>query len=132
MKVFVDTSAFLALVNADDRNHIHARKIWEKILNEKAEIFVTNYVLIETYAVLQNRAGVEAVRNFERDLSGIMNVLWVDEEIHREGLMRVISANRKNLSLVDCVSFSAMNRSGIDNVFCFDKHFQEQGFCVLD
>ncbi|MBN1820734.1 MAG: PIN domain-containing protein [Prolixibacteraceae bacterium] len=132
MKVFIDTSAFLALINADDKNHGHAKKIWEKILDEKTDIFVTNYVLIETFAVLQNRAGVDAVRSFEKDLSGVLNVFWVDEEIYREGLTRVFSANRKNLSLVDCVSFSVMNREGIENVFCFDKHFREQGFCVVE
>jgi predicted nucleic acid-binding protein len=31
MRVFVDTSAFLAVVNRDDRHHAQAREIWEHL-----------------------------------------------------------------------------------------------------
>jgi uncharacterized protein len=40
----------------------------------------------------------------------------------------VLAAARRNLSLVDCVSFELMRRLGIRRVFCFDPHFAEQGF----
>jgi len=43
----------------------------------------------------------------------------------------VLSANRKKLSLVDCVSFQVMRETGIRTAFCFDEHFREQGFDVI-
>ena len=40
----------------------------------------------------------------------------------------VLAAGRKELSLVDCVSFQTMRELGVRSAFCFDKHFREQGF----
>lgn len=39
----------------------------------------------------------------------------------------MLTANRRNLSLVDCVSFAAMRKLNIQYYFAFDKHFEEQG-----
>ena len=33
MRVFVDTSAFFALLDRDDANHKKAKEIWNKVLN---------------------------------------------------------------------------------------------------
>ena len=47
------------------------------------------------------------------------------------GMAAVLSAGRRRLSLVDCVSFDVMTRLGIDVCFAFDAHFREQGFrCI--
>jgi len=43
----------------------------------------------------------------------------------------VLAANRRQLSLVDCVSFAAMRESGIEHYFAFDEHFDEQGFTMV-
>ena len=33
MRIFVDTSAFFALLDRDDANHKKAKDIWNKVLN---------------------------------------------------------------------------------------------------
>ena len=40
----------------------------------------------------------------------------------------LLTADRRHLSIVDCTSFEIMRKQGIEKVFCFDKHFKEQGF----
>jgi uncharacterized protein len=45
--------------------------------------------------------------------------------------MAVLTAHRRHLSLVDCVSFAAMHQFGLSAVFAFDNHFAEQGFTIL-
>jgi predicted nucleic acid-binding protein len=40
----------------------------------------------------------------------------------------VLSAGRKKLSLVDCVSFGVMRAAGLRKAFAFDRQFVEQGF----
>jgi predicted nucleic acid-binding protein len=35
------------------------------------------------------------------------------------------------LSLTDCVSFAVIRRLGLRKVFCFDRHFQEQGIEIV-
>jgi predicted nucleic acid-binding protein len=46
--------------------------------------------------------------------------------------MPASSARRRDLSLVDCVSFEVMRRNGITRAFAVDRHFQELGFSDAD
>lgn len=128
MSVFVDTSAFLAVLNADDSHHRKAAATWKAIVENGTPLITQNYVVLETFAVLQNRIGVEAARGFIEDIIPLIRVEWVTEADHGQGITAVLTAARRHLSLTDCVSFSIMRRLGLRKVFCFDKHFQEQGF----
>lgn len=40
----------------------------------------------------------------------------------------VLTADRRGLSITDCISFKVMRRRGIRAAFTFDRHFREQGF----
>ncbi len=133
MSVFVDTSAFLAVLNADDRQHDRARPFWETILQKNEILFTTNYVLLETYALVQNRLGMNAVREFATYAVPLLEIVWVDETLHQRGVSAFLSANRRRLSLVDSISFEVARAFGIDKIFTFDRHFAEQGFrCLPD
>lgn len=131
MSVYIDTSAFLAVLNADDRFHDRARARWQKLIEAEQPMFCNNYVLIETIAVLQNRIGMDAVIAFQIDVSPILTILWIDEELHQRAVSALLAARHRRLSLVDCASFESMRRVGLDQVFAFDAHFEEQGFEVL-
>ncbi|HHT9124587.1 MAG TPA: type II toxin-antitoxin system VapC family toxin [Candidatus Brocadiia bacterium] len=131
MSVFVDTSALLAVLDADDRNHKSARETWKDLISRDELLVCTNYVLIETFALVQHRLGMSAVRTFQDDICPVLIVEWVDESTHRAGVTGVLTALRKNLSLVDCVSFVVMRRLGIKSAFVFDPHFKEQGFSCI-
>jgi predicted nucleic acid-binding protein len=131
MSVFIDTAAFLAVLNASDRFHLPARKAWEEILSSDQFILCSNYVLFETIALLQHRFGVEAVRLFESDILPVVEIVWVDQAIHKQAMSALLAANRRNLSLVDCSSFEIMRATGSETVFTFDPHFHEQGFKVI-
>jgi predicted nucleic acid-binding protein len=132
MSVFVDTSAFFAVLDADDENHNTARQMWEGLLTQEEVVLVcSNYVLVETLALVQHRLGIPAVRTFQEDIMPVLNIEWVDETIHQVGIASVLAAARRGLSLVDCVSFEIMRRLGIKTAFVFDHHFDEQGFECL-
>lgn len=131
MTIFVDTSAFYATLDADDAQHQPARLTWVTLLNESTDLVCSNYVIVETTALVQNRLGIEAVRAFQEDMLPVVRVEWVDEQAHRAGVTALITAGRRHLSLVDCVSFDLMRRLGIRQVFAFDPHFAEQGFELI-
>ena len=128
MTCFVDTSAFFAVLDADDANHPSAQKEWERLLAGEAKLVTTSYILVETLALLQHRIGFDAVRTFHTDLMPILRVEWIDEGLHEAALSGVLSAGRAKLSVVDCASFAVMRRLGLQDAFTYDAHFKGQGF----
>jgi uncharacterized protein len=128
MACFVDTSAFYALLDADDDNHERAAGAWPGIVESDEDLVTTNYVLVETFALIQNRLGLEAVRQFREDIVPVLMVEFVTHDIHRLGIAALLAASRRKLSLVDCVSFEVMRDSGIKSAFTFDDHFRQYGF----
>lgn len=131
MNVFVDTSALFALIDGDDVNHAISHKTWGRLLADESSLVTTNYVLLEVYALLQRRIGMDAIRDLNHDFAPALEVLWVSAETHRFALAAVLAANRRDLSVVDCVSFQIMRDNGVRAAFCFDTHFSEQGFEIL-
>ncbi|MCB9431862.1 MAG: type II toxin-antitoxin system VapC family toxin [Ardenticatenaceae bacterium] len=132
MRVFVDSSAFLALINSNDQNYEIAKRIWEKLLQENShQLFCSNYVVVETTAILQNRFGMQAVILFQQNVLPVFETLFVDEATHETAVAVLLNANRRQLSLVDCSSFVLARQLAVDAVFAFDQHFVEQGFVCL-
>jgi len=129
MKIFLDTSAFFALLDRDDANHRKAKGLWSNLIDtEDYTLITTNYVVVESFALIQHRLGLEAARGFYEDMLPLINIEWVDADTHRAGVSAFLSASRRRLSLDDCISFEVMRTSGIRTVFAFDPHFSEQGF----
>lgn len=78
MNIFVDTSAFLAVLDASDRNHKAAKPFWARIIISGENVLLChNYILVETSAVLLRRIGMKAVRVFEQDIIPILHIIWV-------------------------------------------------------
>lgn len=131
MRVFADTSAILAVLDADDANHLPAKEQWIKLISEGTELWSSSYVLVESFALIQHRLGMEALRAFQEDVVPVIAIHWVDEAAHHASVAAVLVAARKGLSLVDCSSFDIMRRLGLKKAFSFDRHFREQGFhCI--
>jgi uncharacterized protein len=131
MNVFVDTSALLALSEPLDRSHLVAAKVWQRLIGEKHELYTTNYVLVETCALLQARTGIQSVRAIQSDIVPLLHVIWIDGELHELAVQALLLTNRRKLSLVDCSSVVVARRFSIQDTFAFDKHFSEQGFACL-
>lgn len=129
--IFIDTSAFFALLDADDSGHERVKAAWAEMLRSGALLVTSNYILVETYALMQNRLGIEAVRLFQEDIVPLLEIHWIDPPVHSAATSALLVAGRKQLSLVDCSSFEIMRRAGIRTAFTLDRHFREYGFeCV--
>jgi predicted nucleic acid-binding protein len=126
--VFVDTSAFFALLDADDAGHRRVKDAWAKLLQSDSFLVTSNYILLETFALIQNRLGIEAVRVFQEDIVPLLNIHWIDAPVHAAATSALLATRRKQLSLVDCSSFEIMRRGGVRKAFTLDRHFKEYGF----
>lgn len=126
--VFVDTSAFLAVLDRSDTRHAAAKASWEEMINRGDVLVCHNYILVETSAVVSRRLGMDAARAFEQDVVPVLRLMWVTREIHQAAASAHLVAGRRDLSLVDCVSFEIMRRTGVRTAFAFDRHFRDYGY----
>ena len=131
MSTFIDTSAFLALLAQNDPQHENAVKRYRTLLETPYSLVTTNYVVVESIALTQNRMGLEAVKTLLNDILPSVDALWLDITLHAQAILTLLTANRRALSIVDCSSFVFMNSQNISNAFAYDAHFEEQGFKCL-
>ena len=99
-----------------------------QLVLKKEQLVCTNYVLIESFALFQRRLRMHAARTLEEDMLPLVRSHWVEEPDHRSALAAFLTAGRRGLSLVDCVSFVIMRHLDVKNAFSFDQDFQDQGF----
>jgi len=131
-RVFVDTSAVLALLNPSDESHEPSRRVFEKLQAREAPLLTTSFVLVEVYALLARRLGLAAVEAFRKDFAPLLEIVWVGADMHEAGLDLLLERRVRNLSLVDAVSFLVMRQRRLGEVFAFDRHFRDEGFIVLN
>ena len=103
----------------------------EALLDRRATMIVTSYVLLETLALLQSRVGLDAARQFDHAFRPQLEVRWVDEGLHERAFRRLEIRGAKRVSLADCTSFVVMEEIGVSSAFAFGRHFEEEGFRLL-
>jgi predicted nucleic acid-binding protein len=131
MSVFADTSALYALLDRDDENHPKAAARWRGLIEAGVPVVTTNYVLVETVALVQHRLGVTAARALTSDIVPVLLIEWITPEDHRVAIAAMLAAGRRDLSLVDCANFAVMRRLGLEQALAFDRHFTREGFTLM-
>ena len=131
MKLLADTSALLALAMREDQNHASAAAFVRQ--NLKARFVLTELILAEFVTRIRARAGagvaVEAGNNVLQ--SQRYRLVFIDADLLRGGLARMVQLADKRLSLTDCISFETMVRLGLPGAFSFDRDFRDCGFQML-
>lgn len=123
--VLWDSSAILALLDADDADHDRAVEAADRIVVEGRPSFVTNYIEAEAHALLLRKLGRAIARDWL--LAGGLPVLRVlpGEE---ERAKSILAAHAdKDWSLCDCISFAVLESRGARVAFTFDRHFRQYG-----
>jgi predicted nucleic acid-binding protein len=98
-----------------------------KLADSGSAIIVHQFVLHETWSLIQARLGHEALDVFERDFLPVFVVEPVSEETLRRAMSRCRVARRRHLSLTDCVTVEFAEERGIRSALAFDRHLREAG-----
>jgi predicted nucleic acid-binding protein len=123
--VLWDSSAILALLDADDADHDRAVDVAHRIAAESRPSFATNYIEVETHALLLRKLGRAIAREWL--LGGALPVVRVLP--HEEERAKAILASHgdKDWSLCDAISFATMESRRVRTAFSFDHHFGQYG-----
>ena len=129
-RIFIDTSAFLALEDESDEHHEEAIRFRDQeILRDHYECSTTSYILDETLTLIRIRLSIQASIEFSKKIrrSQIVKILSVSKQIEDKALDLFEKYDDKTFSFTDCVSFVVMQELRIQEGFTFDEHFVQVG-----
>ena len=129
-RIFVDTSAWYALVNRKDPDHVQTKRLIEQ---SGGRLVTSNYVFDETITLCLRRLGHSAAVRVgtalrDRDVVHLVRAS-ADDEARAWKLFR--ARPDKQYSYTDCVSFEMMKRLGVAKAAALDDDFRREGFEVL-
>lgn len=129
-KVVIDTSAFYALISANDAFHGRAKASYEIFKDRDVEFWTTSYALSETVALVHRRLGFDTLSRLLEIIESNVNVFWVDSAIHSIAMENFNAAAGRGLSLVDWTIVLA-SRIESAYVFTFDSGFVDHGVFTI-
>ena len=126
MPIFVDTSAWYALVDKNDSDHSSAVKFKESLTHSLA---TTNYIADETITLVINRLSHSIAVDIGEKLwkESISTLIRVTSQDEKKAWEIFVKHRDKGFSFTDCTSFAVMDRLGIIEAFAFDEHFEQYG-----
>jgi uncharacterized protein len=128
-RVFVDTSAFLALLDRADPRHEAVRETFLRLADD--ELVTHGYVVAESLAVCRRRFGVDGAIALLDDFLPIVTILPVEPELHAAAQARYRSSLPSGTSFVDQVSLAVIERDAIERAFALDADFAAAGIEIL-
>ena len=128
--MFVDTSGIYCLYNRDQNDHKAAIDFYYSAHRR----VTTNYVLAEYVALADKRGSShkDAIDFSQQILDDEeIELIWVDENLHRRAVQLLLERKDKTYSLCDAVSFLIMKRQNLLEALTTDEHFDQEGLVRL-
>jgi len=137
MKLFLDTSAFIARYHSGDYHHKEAVAFTEKIGSGAAgftRLCTSDYIIDETITtILARTRSIELAKKYGEAIisSKAIEKLWVDRESFTESWDLFKKQRETELSFTDSTTLLLMTKNEISNIFTFDSHFKRLGLNVV-
>lgn len=130
--LFLDTSAFIALLNPRDQYHKKILRHLEQQTNSWSGV-TTNLVLSELFTFFSRHGSLKQVIKFQESLLSDPNydIVWIDSRLHQEACLILEKFSDQKLSFTDATSFALMRARGITHAVTFDQDFTRAGFTAI-
>jgi uncharacterized protein len=134
-RLFVDTSAWIMLLNQSEQHHREAVKTYNERQNNR--MVTTNLIIGETYTWLRKKGSFQAAFEYlqsikrKADLKQL-EVIYSDLSLEQQALRLLEKYQDHQFSYADAVSFCVMQNLGIKEAFAYDLHFVVAGFKVIN
>lgn len=129
-RLFVDTAAWVALLDVSDFQHQAAVRFWESLRSTPVAFVTSDYILDEAYTRLRLSLGLQAAVTLHELIRGSrsVTVVKVGEDVLEEAWEIFVRYQDKEWSFTDCTSFALMRRLRLSEVFTFDDDFRQMGY----
>ena len=134
--IFVDSGAWIALLNPRDQHHNAAIAVYERLVLQKAPIVTTDYVIDETITRLRYDVSHPATVKFldfinRIEEQNVLTVVRIDSALFQEALQLFRQYDSVRFSFTDCTSFAVCQKHKISEAFAFDEHFSIMEIALL-
>ncbi len=132
-KVFIDTSAWIALVNKSDKLHQKSIEVQKKLTDESYELITSDYIIVEIANGLSKMKYRDTAIQLVNSIltSSDVELIRINDDLFYKSWELFSLRNDKERGFTDCSSFIVMNEYRINEAFTADNHFKQAGFIVL-
>lgn len=135
LRIFIDTSAFIALLVENDKNHKRVVLAYKRYKAQNAFFYTNNFILAELYTRLmydcgksKSRLCVDFIRRLEKE--GKIAVLEINDELFTRAEKVFIKFGEHELSMVDAIAVLCLKEFKLDEIFSLDSDFRKVGLSV--
>ncbi|MDO8657351.1 MAG: PIN domain-containing protein [Candidatus Levybacteria bacterium] len=131
LPAFVDTNFLCALYNRTDSLHERAKQ--QVPLLKKFYPVISNFILLESYTILSQRAGKLNAIEFKKKIynNNDYQIIWIDKEFENNIWKIFKKIKDKNFSYVDVSILAIIKQEKIKHLLSFDESFKllQKEFC---
>ncbi len=136
MKIFIDDTGWVQLMNPAAEQHILFEEAFRQMLNQGDKFFTHNISVGAAFNTLRRNLNPAVAFKFyetiEEAYTGThLHILWVGRKTQREAVRLMKKHPELDLTLYDYAAYMFMNRRRIRNILTTKTTFQELGLKVL-
>ena len=133
--IFVDSGAWIALLNRRDQHHDDAAAILNNLVQQNVQLLTTDYVIDETVTWLRYRVNHAIAVQFldlikSSRATSVLDLVAIDRILFQEAEQLFRQYDTAKLSFTDCTSFAVCQQYNISEAFAFDQHFPMMGITL--
>ena len=130
--IFVDTGAWVAILNPRDQHHQDAVEIYNTLEQQRIRLLTTDYVIDETATRLRYDTNHSLAVMFLNRIEllveiGILTVVEINKDVFEKAKALFRQYDSARLAFTDCTSFVVCRENNITEAFAFDRHFAMMG-----
>lgn len=125
MNILLDTSFICSLHLPEDSLHHKALTISKELVNQKVNLYISNFILLEVLTVLSQRKSRKLAIEFGRSVKEepVIKTIRIDGILEEYSWKIFLKTKEKDLSFVDCSTLAVLDKEKVDYLITFDKLF---------
>jgi predicted nucleic acid-binding protein len=131
--IFIDCSAFYAVLVKRDPAHKQALASFSQLSISKRQLCTTDHVIAETLTLLRARKNSHVCETFYNIVksSKELEIKSTTRERFQQTVEFFLKYSDKGYSFTDCLSFIVMHDLKLTEALTTDNHFEQAGFTAL-
>ena len=136
MKVFIDETAWVEILDPNAPYHVRFERRFAEILNAGDKVFTHNVALGLALAAIKERMGAAAANKFneavEEAYTGAhLTILWIGRRGQKEAGRKMRNNPAIDLSIFDFAAYNLMQRRRVHRIMSTKRAFKQLGLEVL-